>query len=75
MPQVERRSRTMEATELTIRIELGNAAFEEPGPEIARILTKLAETLSDFSKERDSHDYPLTLRDANGNYVGTVSTI
>ena len=65
----------MEAIELNIKINLENAAFEEPGPEIARILHKLADTLSDFNRERDSHDYPMSLRDVNGNYVGTVTTI
>lgn len=65
----------MKAIELTIKINLENASFEEPGPEIARILKELAETLGDFNKERDSHDYPMSLRDVNGNYVGTVTTI
>ena len=65
---------SMEATELTIKLNLENAAFEEPGPEIARILTKLADTLADFSMERDSHDFPLSLRDINGNTIGLVTT-
>ena len=64
----------MEATELTIKINLENAAFEEPGPEIARILIGLGETLADFSKERDSHAFPMFVCDSNGNTVATVTT-
>ena len=62
------------ATELEITINLENAAFEEPGPELARILHQLADTLADFSRERDSHDFPLNIRDVNGNTIGEVRT-
>ena len=59
---------------LTIVLELGNAAFDEPGPEIQRILTDLGASLAAFSKERDDHRFPLLLRDYNGNTVGEVRT-
>ena len=62
------------ADKLTIVLELGNAAFDPPGPEIQRVLTDLGATLADFNRERDSHRFPLLLRDHNGNTVGEVHT-
>lgn len=59
----------MAATHLTIELNLEGAAFEEPGPEIARILGALAEAMRDFPR-----DYPVIVRDINGNAVGTVTT-
>lgn len=52
---------------ISIRIETGNAAFEEhPAHEIARILRKLAAQF-----ELDGLP-PANLRDLNGNVCGTV---
>ena len=59
------------ATEhITIKIETGNAAFDEecggsPTHEIARILRDLADRFEDGTP-------PEYLRDVNGNRVGTV---
>lgn len=49
---------------IIIEIRTTNAAFDDPG-ELSRILSRLAEDLSE-GKE------PATLRDVNGNTVGTV---
>lgn len=49
-----------------IEIETGNAAFEpEPGPETARIIQALAESLKAGGRLLDR-----SLQDANGNTVG-----
>lgn len=65
----------MEATKLTIELNLENGAFDDyPGAEISRILTQLARTLGDFSKDRDSHVLPMYINDVNGNAVGKVTT-
>jgi hypothetical protein len=65
----------MEATTLTITLNLENAAFDEyPGAEISRILGQLARTLGDFNKDRDSHVLPMYVNDVNGNAVGKVTT-
>lgn len=57
----------MAIEKITIRIETGNAAFEEtPATEIARILRKLA---ADF----ENHGLPSpVLRDLNGNACGSL---
>lgn len=51
----------------TLKIETGNAAFENP-QEVARILKNLAHDAA--SELRDMADRG-ALRDANGNTVGT----
>ena len=52
---------------LTITITMDNAAFDpEPGPEVARILRKLADQLEDNVEKVSA------LRDINGNKVGEV---
>jgi hypothetical protein len=51
-----------------IRIDMDNAAFEQPTYEVARILRNLADRV-----EKHSRFVPrqgLTLRDVNGNVVG-----
>ena len=62
---------------LTIDLEnLDNAAFsgEDMGPEIGRILRKLAVGFENLSrKELINDDYPSVLADINGNRIGTVS--
>lgn len=57
----------------TLHVDTGNAAFYNmtgevhlPGPELARILRKLAETL-----EHGTHEQDGLLRDVNGNRVGS----
>lgn len=55
---------------ITITIALDNAAFNdegrhEPGPELARILRRLADDLEDDND-------PAVLLDVNGNAVGRV---
>ena len=53
---------------LCIKIELNNAAFEEPG-ELERILTDLGSRLPECAPfPEDSQAY--SLHDANGNWVG-----
>lgn len=55
---------------ITIKIETGNAAFEEsPTGEIARILRKLAQ---EFEESGIPGHY---LRDINGNACGTVQIL
>ena len=51
--------------EFTLRVEMDNAAFENPG-ELARILRALADVLADGVQPGDSDN----VRDANGNTVG-----
>lgn len=55
---------------ITIEISTDNAAFEEQGAgnEVARILTKLAGDIPDWP---GTNEFTLTLRDINGNKVGT----
>ena len=62
---------------LVITIEMDNAAFEdEPGQEVEKIL---AEVTDSISQNQNIHDYKVghwdTLRDSNGNYVGSVDII
>ena len=55
-------------SQITITIDIDNAAFEEAGgSEVARILRELAD-------QYDSEGFHIfeTLRDANGNRVGKV---
>jgi hypothetical protein len=53
-------------SELTIEMNLDNAAFEgDPAPEITRILRQLADKI----EERGIYD-EILLRDINGNRVG-----
>lgn len=55
-----------------VRIDMGNAAFDEPGDEIARILRELADQIvgSSDAAEIVEHGGKLKLRDINGNIVG-----
>lgn len=46
-----------------IKIEMANAAFEEPASELARILRDLAKKIEDGQTD-------CALRDVNGNTVG-----
>ena len=55
----------------TIKIEMDNAAFEEPGPELARILRDLANAV-ETSELADPYDRNVKLRDINGNTVGEL---
>lgn len=51
----------------TLSIDTDNDAFTpDPGPEVARILAKLAEHVADSGANNAG-----TLRDVNGNLVGT----
>lgn len=50
---------------LTIEIENSGAAFDDPRPELARILRELAGKL-------EAGRRPTGLRDANGNLCGQV---
>jgi len=54
-----------------ITIHMDNAAFENPGLELAQILRDLANKVenSDFA---DEYDRNLSLRDMNGNTVGQL---
>lgn len=54
-------------TNLTIKINIENSAFQESNGnyEVARILRRLADNIEGFT-------IPSTLRDINGNKVGTV---
>lgn len=57
----------------TISINMGNDAFtDHPGGEVARILRDLAARL-DMDGSFGQHGYEETLRDYNGNTVGTIS--
>lgn len=64
---------TEQTTERTfsVSIECNNAAFEGDacGPELARILRALADTMEGAGDCRASYSYS---RDANGNSVGTA---
>jgi hypothetical protein len=51
---------------IKIKIATDNAAFEEdPETEVARILRELASRL-------EAGDHPSSIRDLNGNKVGTI---
>ena len=55
--------------ELMININLDNAAFEDdPGAEVARILHNLAASYEERGHVQDTR----TLRDRNGNTVGSA---
>ena len=58
-----------------IEIETSNAAFEtEPELEVARILRNLAWNLEGFGWPEEGEDpMVMTLRDTNGNKVGTCT--
>lgn len=51
---------------ITINIENSGEAFDEPRPEIARILRELAARI-------ENDHTPSVVRDINGNKCGTVS--
>lgn len=58
--------------ELIITIHLGNAAFDpEPGPEVSRILRRLAD-LAEREMITANVGWISVLRDINGNSVGTA---
>lgn len=59
--------------ELNITIHLDNAAFdgEDVGPEIARILRRVATEL-EVAGRLEISEYTKNLRDSNGNKVGTA---
>ena len=50
----------------TVTIETDNAAFDNPGDELARILRKLAERVGDVDGRHDSGK----VMDVNGNSIG-----
>lgn len=52
----------------SIKIDMDNAAFEEPGYELARILRELAQKCEDGWKSGPLHDI-------NGNRVGTFKIV
>jgi len=57
--------------ELRIKLNLDNAAFEDDqGAEVARILAAYAASIE--SGELNGFDLTATLRDVNGNKVGTA---
>ena len=62
---------------ITIKIKTDNAAFgDDAGPECARILRKLADTLEHYRGPLDPRDWNNSgarLRDYNGNTVGAVT--
>lgn len=57
---------------ITIKIDTGNAAFQGDNkhPEIVRIVQEWAARLTTGNRWSN---YPPTLRDVNGNTVGTVT--
>lgn len=50
-----------------VQFNTDNDAFDDPGSEIARVLTKVAEAADYGSLD---YDEPHTLLDSNGNRVG-----
>jgi len=52
----------------TIKVQMDNAAFEDPAVELARILRDLAKHVENGDTER-------RLMDINGNHVGTFSIL
>ena len=61
-------SRGPKSMTFTLKIETSNAAFYEPGAELARILKELSERAADLNHVYDDRG---ALRDVNGNTVGT----
>lgn len=59
--------------QLIINIDLKNAAFDDPGPEVARILEKYADTVRSSSSTLD--DFDQAFKDINGNTVGYACVI
>jgi hypothetical protein len=57
----------MKSKNITIKINCDNAAFENTGYEVARILRRLAQSFEDFDTYRFDGLY-----DFNGNKVGSV---
>ena len=60
---------------VTITIECDNAAFEHPGPELERILKRLADHVGTTGIWQTDDLVVLdgyTPRDINGNHVGSV---
>lgn len=56
---------------ISITLSTDNAAFEEhEGAEIARILRDLARK---YEGTTYAEEYPVTVRDANGNTVGNIA--
>lgn len=55
---------------VNIRIATDNAAFENGGAELARILRELAHKADQAGELRELHHLPI--RDLNGNRVGLV---
>jgi len=53
----------------TLAIETENAAFEDAGSEVARILRKLADKVQAWP---GANHFTIGLRDLNGNKVGTA---
>ena len=59
---------------LIIELDLDGAAFDpEPGPEIARIITLLADTLRDLEDPKSYKSSEIPLHDINGNTCGKVT--
>ena len=56
---------------LKLKINSENAAFDQEGQEVARILRDLADRLENLDKLQESQ---LPLRDLNGNTVGYYQT-
>jgi hypothetical protein len=54
---------------ITIKIETDNAAFDNYGEEVARILRRLADDIEDDGTRRQ-RQYTHNLYDINGNKVG-----
>lgn len=54
---------------ITIKFGTDNAAFANPGPEIARILRKIANHFETTGTA------PNAIRDINGNFVGEVQIL
>lgn len=53
----------------TLTIDCDNAAFDNPGLELARIMRIAARQVESFLHDRDARD-DSPLRDVNGNTVG-----
>lgn len=51
-----------------VEIHTDSAAFEEPGPEVARILRELAGRVESYTFDNPETVSPV--RDINGNYCG-----
>ena len=57
----------MRSRQFSVEFTIENAAFEEPGPEIARILEVLANRVRAWS---GAEDFRAPVMDYNGNKVG-----